>query len=495
MMTTTMMTMMTTRRRPRVTTRGRIIAWFLAIVAASLLFTMLLVAQILLELSRQDARAELRHEIGKFRQFAESAVDPVTGERFTDPEALLANYLAEATPEENEALFSVVNGLPGHRTRNPISVRLDTEPSVVSEAADATAEVHGAMDTPRGPVVYAILPVTSEVSDTKAALVVVELWAEKNRQVVRTVQLIGIMSAVSLAIAGGVSWVVAGRVLAPIRQVRETAENIDEDDLTARIPTSDMDADDDVAKLATTFNSMLDRVEGAFAAQRQFLDDAAHELRTPLTVIRGHLELPDAERSEEQHELILDEVERMDRIVGDLLVLAKSDRPDFLFRETVDLADLVLSVAAKSRLLANRAWGVPEAAGCIVTADSQLLTQALMQLVSNAIAATEPGDPIHISSRLVGDDVELVVEDGGPGIPVEERKAVFARFRKGEGASSTGLGLAIVASIIRAHGGDVRIDDSALGGAAIVIRLPGEAVDLIPAHDWYEEDDAPWNES
>ena len=121
---------------------------FLAIVAASLLFTMLLVAQILLELSRQDARAELRHEIGKFRQFAESAVDPMTGERFTDPEALLANYLAEATPEENEALFSVVNGLPGHRTRNPISVRLDTEPSVVSEAADATAEVHGAMDTP-----------------------------------------------------------------------------------------------------------------------------------------------------------------------------------------------------------------------------------------------------------------------------------------------------------------------------------------------------------
>lgn len=494
-MTTTMTTMTTTRPRFRITTRGRILAWFLTIVAFSLLFTMILVAQILLELSRQDVRVELSHEVAKFRKYAESAIDQETGERYSDPEKLLLNYLADAVPEEDEAMFSVIDGIPGHRTRNPVSVRLDMDPDVVAEATNATSEVHRTIETPYGPVSYAILPVVSEVSDTKAALVVVELQGPKNRQAIRTVQLIGVISAVSLAIAAAVSWLVAGRVLAPIRHVRETAKAISEEDLTARIATVDRGANDDVSKLASTFNSMLDRVENAFSTQRQFLDDAAHELRTPLTVIRGHLDLPDSERSEEQRELILDEVQRMDRMVGDLLVIAKADRPDFLFRETVDLTDLVLSVAAKARLLGDRAWGVPAAAGCIITADGQLLTQALMQLVSNAVAATQPGDPIHISSRLVGDGVELAVEDGGPGIPVEQREAIFQRFTKGEGSASTGLGLAIVASIVRAHGGGVRIGDSPLGGAAVVIWLPGEAVDLVPAYDWDEEDDSPWNES
>ncbi len=489
------MTMMTTRSRFRVTTRGRILAWFVAIVAFSLLFTLILVAQIMLEMSRQDTRTELSHEVAKFRKYAESAIDLETGEGYHDPETLLLNYLADATPEKYEAMFSVVNGIPGHRTRNHVPVRLDMDPEVVSEAANATHEVHGTIDTPQGPVSYAILPVVSEASDTKAALVVVELLGTKQQQAIRTVQLIGIISAVSLAIAAVVSWLVAGRVLAPIRHVRETAEAISEVDLTARIATEGRGANDDVSKLASTFNSMLDRVENAFATQRQFLDDAAHELRTPLTVIRGHLELPDSERSEEQRALILDEVQRMDRMVGDLLVIAKADRPDFLFRETVDLTDLVLSVAAKARLLADRTWGVPAAAGCIITADGQLLTQALMQLVSNAITATQAGDTIHVSSRLVGDGVELAVEDSGPGIPIEQREAIFQRFSKGEGSASTGLGLAIVASIVRAHGGGVRIGDSPLGGAAVVIWLPGEAVELMPAYDWDEEDDSPWNES
>lgn len=124
----------------------------------------------------------------------------------------------------------------------------------------------------------------------------------------------------------GIGWAVAGRILAPVRPVRRAAAQLTEQDLTRRIPVQGRD---DIALLAETFNAMLDRLERAFAAQRQFVDDAGHELRTPITIVRGHLELmgDDPAEQAETIRLVTDELDRMSRIVEDLLLLAKAERP------------------------------------------------------------------------------------------------------------------------------------------------------------------------
>ena len=154
----------------------------------------------------------------------------------------------------------------------------------------------------------------------------------------------------------------SGRLLAPLRTLRETADEITDTDLSRRLPVT---GNDDITALTRTVNGMLDRLEEAFVGQRQFLDDAGHELKTPLTVLRGHLELLDVgspDEIAETRELLLDEVDRMARLVGDLILLAKSDRPDFISRRAVDLTGLTVDVLAKARGLGDRRWSLDETA-------------------------------------------------------------------------------------------------------------------------------------
>jgi signal transduction histidine kinase len=283
-----------------------------------------------------------------------------------------------------------------------------------------------------------------------------------------------IIGAITLAMAAGACWLVTGRVLAPIRQLRTTAERISDTDLRGRI---DVVGNDDVAQLARTFNTMLDRLEDAFTSQREFVDNAGHELRTPITVIRGHLELmgDDPRDRSETKALVLDELARMNRMVDDLLVLAKSDRPGFLELGEVNLTELVVEVVAKARPLADRAWRVAATADSTIVADGQRLTQALMQLVSNAVRHTKTGDRIEVGSHLDADGIVLLwVADSGPGVPPEDRERIFERFARGNDQRRTegaGLGLAIVRSIARAHHGDVRLASSG-PGARFELTLP-----------------------
>ncbi len=180
---------------------------------------------------------------------------------------------------------------------------------------------------------------------------------------------------------------------------------------------------------------MLDRLESAFAAQRQFLDDAGHELRTPITIVRGHLELmgDDPAEREETMALVMDELDRMARIVNDVMVLARSERPDFLNYEAVDVAALTQEVAAKAQALAPRRWSVERAGRGVIVADRQRLTQALVQLAQNAVQHTGEGDAIILASSVADGRARFTVRDTGPGVPVQERERVFERFARGSG--------------------------------------------------------------
>jgi signal transduction histidine kinase len=255
----------------------------------------------------------------------------------------------------------------------------------------------------------------------------------------------------------------------------ETAEAISDSDLTRRIP---VDGDDEISRLARTFNEMLDRLEESFLAQRRFIDDAGHELRTPITIVRGHLDLlgDDPEERAETMALVSDELNRMARIVDDLLLLAKAEQPDFIRLEPVELADFTTELLFKARALGQRSWQLDACAEGIVQGDPQRVTQAMLNLARNAVEHTETGAEIGIGSAWVERGVLLWVRDTGAGIDPSDQLRIFDRFARGRSrrrSDGAGLGLAIVRTIAVAHGGRVELDSSSGEGATFTIMLPG----------------------
>jgi two-component system, OmpR family, sensor kinase len=320
---------------------------------------------------------------------------------------------------------------------------------------------------------YTVVPVEVEGDRRSAQLVAASFRDVERAEVDESILVLVLVAVGALVVAGGAGWLVAGRVLAPVRTVRTTAERISATDLTRRIQVRGRD---DIASLARTFNSMLDRLEGAFDTQRRFLDDAGHELRTPITVIRGHLEVmtEDPEERASTMGLILSELDRMKRIVDDLVLLAKAGHPNFLELSEVELSELTVEVVAKARVLGDRQWRVAALSEETLLADGERLTQAMTQLAQNAVAHTRPGDLIEFGSAVRDRRVDLWVRDTGSGVDDEVRERIFERFTRGEGEAreGAGLGLAIVASIAEAHGGRVQLDSSSAHGAKFTLDLP-----------------------
>jgi two-component system OmpR family sensor kinase len=172
--------------------------------------------------------------------------------------------------------------------------------------------------------------------------------------------------------------------------------------------------------------------------------------------------------------LITDEIERMSRIVEDLLLLAKAERPDFFTMDRVDVGELTADVFRKAAVLCTRDWQLGSTADAVIRADAQRLTQAMMQLAQNACAHTPEGASIRIGSHVEDGSVHLWVHDTGAGVPRGHERRIFERFVKGpDQREGSGLGLAIVAAIARAHGGLARVAPS-LDGANFEIVVPRE---------------------
>jgi signal transduction histidine kinase len=482
-----------------VSARARVLAWLLVVVGVAVLGSVLVSRELLMADVDRQLSAELTHEATKFRAFAASDIDPRTGARYTSVDQMLARYLERNLPEGGETFFSLVDGQPSRRSVGQPDARLDTDRAFVAHVGSATSPVSGTWATSAGEAAYAALPVTLPGVDGASArgtLLVVEFRRQLTHQADHVIGLLLVAALASLAVAGVVGWAVAGRVLAPVRAIRRTAEHITGTDLAERIEVS---GNDDVAALARTFNTMLDRLQAAFRGQRQFLDDAGHELRTPITVIRGHLETMREDEDPADRTatvaLVLDELDRMARIVDDLILLAKAEQPDFLTLGEVDLADLAVDVLAKAQALGDRQWRLDGFAEQVVRADGQRLTQALMQLADNAVRHTSTEDVIALGTAVrtaagasgtgTGQRVLAWVRDTGSGVADADRNRIFDRFyrgpdrrRTGEGA---GLGLAIVARIAAVHQGHVDLESTPGKGATFTLDLPLVPV-ARPAH-------------
>jgi signal transduction histidine kinase len=288
---------------------------------------------------------------------------------------------------------------------------------------------------------------------------------------------------ITLAAALLVGFLLAAGFARPLQRMAMIAARVDAGDLSPRI--SSRGPHDEMRILADAFDHMLDRLEEAFARQRAFISDASHELRTPLTAIRGQLEVlarnerPDAAEVRRVQRLVEAEVDRMTRLTEDLLLLAHTEESRFIEREAVDLEPLLEDLLASAEPTADRRFSLAAHAPGIVNADADRIAQALRNLLRNAIEHTQPGGRIELGAReLTGERVAIWVDDDGPGIPPEQRDRVFDRFHRADpsrarAAGGTGLGLAIVRAIASAHGGRAWAQESPLGGARVVIELPG----------------------
>ncbi len=431
------------------------------------------------------ANEDVIQEIEEFRTFTSDGVDPETSEPFSSAERLLEVYLSRQRPGTGEILVGYV-GREGVVT---ISRGDDVpEDSVYDPTRDrdlltaAENSSSGTKDTPAGEMRWARTVVDVQGGDD--AVLIVTLFTDSDRaEADSTVRTLAFVSLGALLFAGVVSWLVAGRLLRPVRLVHEAAEEITEQDLTRRIDVGD----DDVSGLAATFNRMLDRLEEAFRAEQRFVDDAGHELRTPITVIRGHLELmdEDPESRAVTMRLVTQELERMSRIVTDLLSLAKADRADFVrIAEGVDVSLLTIALEAKISQLADRKWRLGHIAEGTAALDSQRTTQAVLQLAQNAVQHTVDGDAITLTSDIIEDPssgraLVISIEDTGPGVPYADRERIFERFTHGElpdgrRHGGAGLGLAIVAAIAEGHGGRVDVGGEPGRGAVFTLVIPVE---------------------
>jgi signal transduction histidine kinase len=312
--------------------------------------------------------------------------------------------------------------------------------------------------------------------------------AEDRAEVLQVIRIVAVAGAVVLVATAVLAWTLAGRVLRPVRELTDAARTISDTDLSRRIPVT---GDDELAELGHTFNEMVGRLEQGFRSQRQFLDDVAHELRTPITIARGYLEVlgDDPDERAETATVVTDELDRMNRYVDDLLVLAKAEERDFLLLEPVDVGELVTELVQRAAGLGERRWiidAVPQPGVLAIIADPGRLTQALLNLAQNAVQHTADGDEIGVGADTVlgagRRNVRLWVRDTGPGIDAPSIDQLFQRRFRGaasrsQRAEGMGIGLSIVDAIARAHQGTAGARNEPGGGARFTITLPVEPVD------------------
>ena len=276
-----------------------------------------------------------------------------------------------------------------------------------------------------------------------------------------------------------------GQALAPIEKIRRQAASIRARDLSKRLDWTT--PEDEVGRLARTFNEMLDRLEESFQRQRRFTGDASHELRTPLAVIRGEIEVAlERPRTPAEYVETLEsvgvEAQRMSRLVNELLLLARADADELQLEfEKVDLAELL-------RLLVDQMQRQAQEAGVSLTADLPLsLTipgdrDRLLELFINLIENTllyAPGSQVDVQVQSFGENVEVTITDSGPGIPEADLPHIFDRFYRVDrvrerSSRGSGLGLAIAQEIARAHGGLISVQSEPGKGTTFIMRLHGE---------------------
>ncbi len=424
---------------------------------------------------------------GTTTEGAPTATDNLDVDDYTTVVEYLRVAVARLVPGRNEGSVGILDGQaryrPGTLSGFDISQDQALIDRVVAETTASGTAVRGTAVTEQGSLRYIAVPVTMAGDPQQGVyLRAVDLDAEL-APVTFSIVTYGIAAGVVLVAIGIVGWFVAGRLLSPLRRLRDTADSITLTELGARLPTQ---GNDDITDLTRTVNSMLDRLEGSVDTQRQLLDDVRHELKTPITIVRGHLELMDpgdAVDVQATREIGIAELDRMTRLVDDIDLLAAVEGDQFSMSD-VEVEALTDRVSELVSVIPGHEWSVRQTGSARVTGDEDRLLQAWLQLADNAAKYTPDGSPIEIGSTIDAGEAQLWVRDHGPGIPPAARHRIFRRFDRAQGKRSiggSGLGLAIVDAITKAHGGRCSVGDTEGGGATFTIHVPIGAPTALPA--------------
>jgi heavy metal sensor kinase len=294
--------------------------------------------------------------------------------------------------------------------------------------------------------------------------------------------LLTVMLPLLILFTGLIGMILAKLSLRPVDRMIKAVQQITAQSLRQRIP--EPDTRDEIQRLAVTFNDMLARLDRSFASQRHFLQDASHELKTPLTILEGEMSVAlKRQRSPEEYEGVLrsclEEIERLTRIVHNLLTLARlDDREIALQRQSVDLGALACSVLEDMQVLADQkavSLACKAAEALSVVADEQFMRQVLINIISNAVKYTPEGGAVSVDVLPGKGSVAVIVRDTGIGIKAEDIPFIFDRFYRVEASRSSagfGLGLSIAKSIVEAHGGTISLQSLPGQGSTFTITLP-----------------------
>lgn len=281
------------------------------------------------------------------------------------------------------------------------------------------------------------------------------------------------------------------RMIRPVYDMTRTARSITASDLSRRIEP--VRSRDEFSELAGTLNEMLDRIQAAYEQQKRFVSDASHELRTPLSVILGYANLlrrwggEDKAVRDEAVTKIVEEAGSMQSLVENLLFLARADGSrQQMHPELFCASDLMRTVAKETRLI-DDGHAVEERIepGVMMTADPEMMKQAVRAVAENSVKYTQAGGRIAFSCRRVGNSAVLTVEDNGAGIPQADLPHIFDRFYKADvsrtrGGSSSGLGLSIVKWIVENSGGEILVQSAPGAGTSTTFRMPAEEMPTLP---------------
>jgi signal transduction histidine kinase len=287
-----------------------------------------------------------------------------------------------------------------------------------------------------------------------------------------------VVGVIALGILLAAALWIAGLVARPLSRMADFARGIDTEGLDRRLPVSE--GTSEVRSLADSFNRMLDRLQGAFEREREFVADASHELRTPVTIAQGELELLRREAAPAERERIdavRRELKRMGRLIEEMLSLAAADSEGAMRKEPIPLDDLLSDVRRDLPLLGPRNYEVAELGGTVL-ADPDRLAQVFRNLAQNAVAHTDPDGHVEVAATPRDGRVRFEVRDDGTGIRPEEAEHLFNRFYRADGTrrrdqGGSGLGLAIAQAIVVSHGGRIWAEGAPGHGTTITFELPG----------------------
>jgi two-component system, OmpR family, sensor kinase len=428
-----------------------------------------------------DDRMEqsLTRSLEEFKALAHDGVHPATGERFTSPDDLVNTAMRQTVPAPHEGMVGFRGGRAQWIAASPVPLRLEDDEDLMDALEPLTTGsqvVLREITTPVTSYRVLVVPVTVMDGDVPSALVLGFDRSAEHAEFDQVFRTYAVIAVVALLLIAAVGWMVAGRLLRPVRLLGQTARRISDTHTSERIPVT---GNDDISELTQAFNEMLDRLAAAFDAEHELLDDVGHELRTPLTIVRGHLELMDPDDPEDARstrDVALDELDRMHRLVDDLMTLATVGSPGFVRLEETDLGRLTDDILDKARLLGDRRWAVDARTGATARVDEQRLTQAWLQLASNAVKFSAPGTKITLGSAVRDGRIRLWVRDEGIGVSPDQLERIFVRFAQAERdpafRDGAGLGLAIVSAIAGGHDGRVEVSSTRGFGSTFTLDLP-----------------------